>query len=225
MPSKTFLGLPEEKQAKIIAAAREAFSESLYSEVTITDIIKLAGIPRGSFYQYFKDKEDIYFYLLETFRQDFKDSLSDNLKDQHGDLFAAVSITFHATLKFLSTAVDRRLLQNILMELDYRGYQHLLNRDPNHPHHKHHGPGLSEWQQSIKDQTDFTKLRVSQDEFDSLIHMLLGFMGQSIARYFMAQRDPEQQFSPEHYEKKFDLVLDWFEHGVLKENKGRELNA
>ncbi|WP_125605433.1 TetR/AcrR family transcriptional regulator [Lapidilactobacillus bayanensis] len=226
MPSKTFLGLPAEKQVKIIAAAREAFSQAPYSEVTITDIIKLAEIPRGSFYQYFKDKEDIYFYLLETFRQDFKDILSNNLQEQQGDLFAAFSITFHEMLKFLSTTIDRRLLQNIFMEMDYRGYQHLLKREFHHPHHQGHEPGhLSEWQQSIKDQTDFSKLRVSQDEFDLMLHMLLGFMGQSVARYFMAQRDPERKMTPELYEHKFDLLLDWFEHGVLKENAGRELNA
>lgn len=226
MPSKTFLGLPEEKRAKIIAAAREVFSEAPYSEVTITDIIKLAEIPRGSFYQYFKDKEDIYFYLLETFREDFKDSLMNNLQDQQGDLFAAASLTFHSMVAFLSTAVDHRLLQNIFMEMDYRGYQHLLKRDQHHPlHRKKRNGGLSEWQQSIKDNTDFTKLRVSEDEFDLLLHMLLGFMGQSIAKYFMAQRDPESQVKPEHYEQKFDLLLDWFGHGVLNENTGGKLNA
>lgn len=226
MPSKTFLGLPETKRNKIMGAVRQAFSNAPYSQVTVTDIIKLAEIPRGSFYQYFKDKEDLYFYLLETFRQSFKDRLTHNLQVQNGDFFAAIRETFHQTLTHFATGTDRQLVQNFVMEMDYRGYHHLMKRDihkrPHHPHAE-----LSEWQQNIKDQTDFTKLRVSKDEFDLLFHTLLGFMGQSLAHYFMAQRETDQEITAERFKTKFDLLLDWLEHGVLIEDTGtgRELNA
>lgn len=224
MPSKTFLGLPETKRNKIMGAVRQAFSNAPYSQVTVTDIIKLAEIPRGSFYQYFKDKEDLYFYLIETFRQSFKDDLTYNLQAQNGDFFAAVRETFHKTLDRFTTAADSQLLQNIVMEMDYRGYHYLMKRDIHHHPRNHHG-NLPEWQQNIKDQTDFTKLRVSEDEFDLLFHTLLGFMGQSFAHYFMAQRDSSQKLTAEPFKAKFDLLLDWLEHGVLIEDTGRELNA
>ncbi|KRM78281.1 hypothetical protein FC84_GL001102 [Lapidilactobacillus dextrinicus DSM 20335] len=224
MPSKTFLGLPETKRNKIMGAVRQAFSNAPYSQVTVTDIIKLAEIPRGSFYQYFKDKEDLYFYLIETFRQSFKDDLTYNLKVQNGDFFAAVKKTFHRTLDRFTTAADSQLLQNVIMEMDYRGYHHLMKRDIHH-RPQNHQVNLPEWQQNIKDQTDFTKLRVSRDEFDLLFHTLLSFMGQSFAHYFIAQRDSSQKLATEPFKAKFDLLLDWLEHGVLIEDTGRELNA
>lgn len=41
------------------------FSEHGYQESSISSIIKKAKIPRGSFYQYFEDKLDLYKYVVE----------------------------------------------------------------------------------------------------------------------------------------------------------------
>jgi TetR/AcrR family transcriptional regulator len=64
MPKDTFLNLPEEKQNKIFDAAVEEFSARRFSEASINQIVKNAGIARGSFYQYFADKEDLYLYMI-----------------------------------------------------------------------------------------------------------------------------------------------------------------
>ena len=45
-------------------SAKKEFSKSLFKDASINNIIKMANIPRGSFYMYFESKEDIYFYLL-----------------------------------------------------------------------------------------------------------------------------------------------------------------
>jgi AcrR family transcriptional regulator len=63
MPKQTFFNLPKEKRDRIIAAAKEVFSKNSYEEASINQIVKLAQIPRGSFYQYFADKDDLYGYL------------------------------------------------------------------------------------------------------------------------------------------------------------------
>ena len=63
MPKQTFFNLPKEKRDRIIAAAKEVFSKNSYEEASINQIVKLARIPRGSFYQYFEDKDDLYGYL------------------------------------------------------------------------------------------------------------------------------------------------------------------
>ncbi|MGM9905225.1 TetR/AcrR family transcriptional regulator [Lactobacillus sp.] len=69
MPSQTFFNLPKEKQDRIMAAAREEFFTHSFDEASINRLIKAAGIPRGSFYQYFDDKEDVYFYLGEQIQR------------------------------------------------------------------------------------------------------------------------------------------------------------
>lgn len=64
MPKETFFNLPHEKQQRIIKAAIDEFSERHYSQVSINGIIKQADIPKGSFYQYFENKDDVYIHLF-----------------------------------------------------------------------------------------------------------------------------------------------------------------
>lgn len=65
MPTDTFFRLPEEKRQRIFQAAISEFASCHYNEASINRIIKEAQIPRGSFYQYFQDKEDLFFYVFE----------------------------------------------------------------------------------------------------------------------------------------------------------------
>ncbi|WP_312642883.1 TetR/AcrR family transcriptional regulator [Hydrogenoanaerobacterium sp.] len=65
MPTVTFENLPEEKKNRILEAAIDEFAEYRFSDASINRIVKAAGIPRGSFYQYFRNKEDIYMLVIE----------------------------------------------------------------------------------------------------------------------------------------------------------------
>ena len=69
MPLQTFLNLSEEKQNKVIMAAIKEFSSVPYEKISINQIIKDAGISRGSFYMYFEDKYDLTLYLLDLTKQ------------------------------------------------------------------------------------------------------------------------------------------------------------
>lgn len=65
MPKETFLNLPKEKRARIIDAAVNEFARAGYSQAKINAIIKDASIPKGSFYQYFEDKKDLFKYIVD----------------------------------------------------------------------------------------------------------------------------------------------------------------
>ena len=65
MPKDTFNNLSDEKKNRIFNAAVQEFSAVRFSEASLNKIVKAAGIPWGSFYQYFNDKEDIYLYMYE----------------------------------------------------------------------------------------------------------------------------------------------------------------
>jgi TetR/AcrR family transcriptional regulator len=64
VPKDTFQNLGEAKKKKIFDAAVREFSTRRFSEASINQIVKDAEISRGSFYQYFKDKEDLYLYMM-----------------------------------------------------------------------------------------------------------------------------------------------------------------
>lgn len=65
MPRATFYNLNSEKRERIIDAAMMHIADKGYDRTMISDIIRLAGIPRGSFYQYFEDKYDLFNYIFE----------------------------------------------------------------------------------------------------------------------------------------------------------------
>ena len=64
MPKQTFLNLPEEKRNNIVNAAIEEFAQYGLENASTNRIVANSGIAKGSFYQYFEDKQDVFMYLL-----------------------------------------------------------------------------------------------------------------------------------------------------------------
>ncbi|MGM0409379.1 MAG: TetR/AcrR family transcriptional regulator [Bacillota bacterium] len=69
MPTKTFYNLPEKKKKRIIDAALDEFSSHFYHKASVNRIVESAEISKGSFYQYFDDKKDLYKYIIENLGQ------------------------------------------------------------------------------------------------------------------------------------------------------------
>jgi AcrR family transcriptional regulator len=64
MPKPTFFRLAEDRRARLVEEAITEFSERTYAEASLSEIARRARIPKGSFYQYFEDKLDLYRWLL-----------------------------------------------------------------------------------------------------------------------------------------------------------------
>ena len=69
MPKQTFLNLPEEKRETIMNAAIEEFAEFGLEKASTNRIVKNSGIAKGSFYQYFEDKQDVFMHMLDVIEQ------------------------------------------------------------------------------------------------------------------------------------------------------------
>lgn len=89
MPSTTFYNLPAEKRERLLSAARAEFARAPYEEASVNRMIRAAGIPRGSFYMYFTDKEELFRFLMETYSGMLSDWMGAQLARNGGDLFAA----------------------------------------------------------------------------------------------------------------------------------------
>lgn len=86
MPTKTFLNLDIKKQQKLIKAAITEFSNNNYYDVSINKIISNASIPRGSFYMYFKDKDDLFLYIIDEYNKKLNNIVKRMLIENQGDL-------------------------------------------------------------------------------------------------------------------------------------------
>jgi len=104
-----------ERKNQILKCSKKLFSEHGYYNTQIADIIREAGIARGTVYQYFKHKDHIFSTLIENFYNDWQQSISLNL-GQH-DLNSMNPRTYlyyrvKNTLEFLES--DRDLCNIVL---------------------------------------------------------------------------------------------------------------
>lgn len=136
MPSITFFNLPEEKRQRLLSAARAEFARVPYEEASVNRMIQAAGIPRGSFYMYFTDKEDLFRYLMENYGRMLEDRLGQLLDQAGGDLFAAFLALFDdirsqwesGTCRELAAIVRRNRQMQPGAFLDRRGPEAILDR-------------------------------------------------------------------------------------------------
>lgn len=90
MPRETFFRLSAEKKSRITDAAGKEFFSKPYSRTSINQIIKDADIPRGSFYQYFEDKKDLFLYVIGEHIKSIISLFEIKLRQSNGDLFKCI---------------------------------------------------------------------------------------------------------------------------------------
>ncbi len=100
MPKSTFFNLPETKRRRIIDAALEEFSSKNYDQVSVSSVADAAGIAKGSIYQYFDDKLDLYRYLLDCAIGEKLAYFSDGVTLGGEDLFEDLEVLTAAGARF-----------------------------------------------------------------------------------------------------------------------------
>lgn len=80
MPSQTFFNLESDKRQQIIDASIHLFATMPFKKVSIDKIVEHANIPKGSFYQYFTNKDDLYRYLFVSISEEKKKYLYDSFE-------------------------------------------------------------------------------------------------------------------------------------------------
>ena len=196
MPKKTFFRLPEEKQQRLIQAAHAEFSRVPFNEASVSNIIKTAEIPRGSFYQYFEDKADIFFYDLSLLRDSSKQDLEKSLLAVHGDLFNGENAQFYKHLFLHMDYKNRRKMSPELMHAKQVDGMRFLEENVNY---------------------DLLKINADQPEaLRILFHELMTTVFQSIAAYYL-QQESDHAITIEQVQERFELVLGWLETGASKQ--------
>jgi AcrR family transcriptional regulator len=65
MPKPTFWNLPAAKREALLAIMIEEFAEQPYALASVSRIVERAGIAKGSIYQYFEHKQDLFLFLID----------------------------------------------------------------------------------------------------------------------------------------------------------------
>jgi AcrR family transcriptional regulator len=70
----------DDRRAMLLARAKRLFSKRGYYQTQISDIVKNAKIARGTVYQYFKNKDDIFTTLLQTAYDEWQTSIAKEME-------------------------------------------------------------------------------------------------------------------------------------------------
>lgn len=118
MPKGTFFNLSGEKRERVLGAALTEFASHSFHQATVDRIVERAKISKGSFYQYFADKKDLYRYLVKMSQEKKLDYMKRILEEEDNpDIFSQLRGLYAAGVRF---AQDNPLLlaigQNLLKE-------------------------------------------------------------------------------------------------------------
>ena len=222
MPSNTFFRLEKEKQDKILEASKKEFSKFPLEEASIANIVKEAGIPRGSFYQYFTGKEDVFFYLFEEARRNLEDSFISYLEKTNGDLFETFKLFFYDFSKEVLEGENKDFFRHTFLHMNYtRSNQMMVSemseeeRQSHLNHRKHHHQDRDRYEK-IMSSINKEKLNVKNErEFKMLFHQLWSMLFHTINEAYR-MRHVSGSIDYEQLASDFYLKLTWLQFGVTK---------
>ncbi|MBU0484688.1 MAG: TetR/AcrR family transcriptional regulator [Proteobacteria bacterium] len=116
----TFLNLPEDKRARIVAVAVCEFAANGYQKASLNSMVKDLGIAKGSLYQYFAHKEALFLYVFECFTRLVRQTVKDVVAESGElDFFGQARQVVRAGTRFIDTWPDYfQIYQKVIFEQD-----------------------------------------------------------------------------------------------------------
>lgn len=121
MPTETWNRLPPARRDAVLAAAEAEFATRGFSRGSLNVIAREAGVAKGSLFQYFDDKVDLFAHLCDRAVERIGDEMSDRVDalDWHDGFFPACRELLGAWVDyFVAHPVDRMLSAAVFLEPD-----------------------------------------------------------------------------------------------------------
>lgn len=120
MPTKTFDNLPEDKKHRIIEECFKEFALHDYERASVTRIVKKLGIAKGSIFQYFGSKKELYRFLVNYAGQKKLEVSKVMLETPVDDFFEWYKKVYSYGIQFdLKYPLYSGFLYNVVRERNY----------------------------------------------------------------------------------------------------------
>ena len=191
MPKQTFYNLSEDKKNLIDKVLKDEFFSKPFKDCNVKNIVDRLSIARGSFYQYFDDLKDSYFYILDK-----------ETKDVH----------------FLFMSVLRQNNNDVLKALDVFGDEvcDLIFEDGEYNLYKFR---YLYWNSELEDGWKAKKKEyyaIFHNDKSSIDHELIYFMKAIV--HGLIERNFKEEWSRDVFIEKYNLHINWLKRGVENEN-------
>lgn len=206
MPTNTFFKLPKEKQNNIVEASLKEFKRVLLKDASINKIIKDATIPRGSFYNYFEDINDLYIYSINKYKNKFINVFKASLKDKKGDLIETTKKIYDEIIYHCTKDNNKQLIKNIFLNLNYNiSIKSRLECEQ-----------LNDKYELIEllEQVNKDNLNIkTEEELIYIIDIIISFVMHGLIEIFLDNKNPKE------VKEKINKQLEILKRGIYKEDK------
>lgn len=121
MPTGTWERLPDARRDAVLAAAEQEFAARGFSHGSLNTIAREAGIAKGSLFQYFDDKADLYVHVSERASSRIREALAATIAAQpwDTDFFGSLRALDDAWVRYsFDHPVDLALTAAVSLEPD-----------------------------------------------------------------------------------------------------------
>ncbi len=198
MPRETFFNLDNEKKEKILLAAIKEFTNNELHKSRVSNIIKEAGIPRGSFYQYFEDLDDLYYFVIDDafdkiFYEGYKNTELTN------DIFKYTELTFEVDITTYMNDNRHKFIMNVLKSIG-----------SNVEYLEQHNKKRRQYIMDVLKQMDLSNIKIKKtEELIKLYELLQNF------KRIVIQKSLIRQLSKEEAQDLLKWHLNIIKNGVI----------
>lgn len=127
LPKQTFYNLPQAKQDLIFQTALAEFARHPYEEASLSEIVSRLGIAKGSMYQYFHNKKDLYKHVVQQVYQHKKQYMQPVWRMREQNFFALVSAYYRQSWRYaLAHPVHHQVIANFWDSRDAKLQQEIV---------------------------------------------------------------------------------------------------
>lgn len=202
MPTNTFYNLPKEKQDKVLDAAKKEFLRAKDGDILIKNIVISAGIPRGSFYQYFESKEELIDFIIEQHLNKTEEKFANKIDEFNGDILLAFEDIFNNIIsqnKVCRIEKERKIMEHIKKMQEKYGVSSFMKLPPNR---------MSK--NVLLKHIDKSKFKMDTvQDLSSVFHIIISMMIKNLI-------DFQNGLSKDDANKAFKRDLDYLRYGILK---------
>jgi len=215
IPKETFYNLPEGKRQLLEKMAIREFAAFGYDKASINRFVDKCQIAKGSFYQYFEDKKDLFLYLITRVNEKKLKFLSPVFQNPgQYDFFTLIREMFMSGIKFAADNPEITMIGNWLF------------KNKSHPiYNEIVGMGLQNAQNIY---TELLERAISRSEVRADIdinfvsHTISSMNISAVEYYFQSVKGEEtgmQKFD-ENIIGTVDLLIDFIKNGIGTQKNG-----
>jgi len=100
MPKETFSKIAEKKRERFLREAAMLFAERGFNQTDVAELARRAGVAKGSIYDYFENKEELYLHICRDGIQRSREAIYDDL-DPDWDVYRQIEHIFRQGARFV----------------------------------------------------------------------------------------------------------------------------